>query len=146
MPTMLTLPWRWTNAARPERAIVFASFFKAKGLKHRWVLFAAGVRSRRDVLASPGALGVSLRTHLLAGRFYTVSMWQDEASLMAFAHHDNHGSAVRRISEIGPVSGVLISRESEVIRPRWGETLRWVAISEPGPYRMERTPARGPQH
>jgi heme-degrading monooxygenase HmoA len=143
---MLNLPWRWTRAARPERAVVFASYFEARGLKDRWVLFAAGIGLRRYVLASPGALGVSLRTHLLAGRFYTMSMWQDEASLMAFAHSDDHKSAVRRISEIGPVRGVLISREAEVTRPRWGETLRWVALSEPGPYRMEQIPASHPQH
>lgn len=141
MPTLFTLPWRWTRADRPDRAVVFASYFEAKGLKGRWILFAAGIGLRRCVLASPGALGVSLRTHLLAGRFYTVSMWQDDACLMAFAHSHDHESAVRRISEIGPVGGVLISREVEVIRPRWGETLHWVAASEPGPYRVERTPA-----
>ena len=141
MPTMFTLPWRWTKEARPERSVIFASYFEANGLKDRWVLFAAGIRLRRYVLASPGALGISLRTHLLAGRYYTVSMWQDETSLMAFAHGDNHRSAVRRISEIGPVGGVLISRESEVIRPRWSKTLRWIAIAKPGPYRMERTPS-----
>jgi hypothetical protein len=140
MPTMFTLPWRWTKTARPERPIVFASRFDAKGLKARWVLFAAGIRMRRAVLASPGALGVSLRAHPLAGRYYTLSMWEDEASLIAFAHRRDHLAAVRRISELGPVSGILISREAGALRPRWGDSLRWMSSAEPGPYRMAPSP------
>lgn len=136
MPTMFTLPWRWTKAARPERTVVFASRFDAKGLKARWVLFTAGIGLCRAVLASPGALGVSLRAHPIAGRYYTLSMWEDEASLLAFAHGADHREAVRRITELGPVSGILISREDHGARPRWNDILRWVASAEPGSYRM----------
>lgn len=139
MPTMFILPWRWTKAARGERGVVFASRFDAKGLKARWVLFAAGMQLRRAVLASPGALGVSLRAHPIAGRYYTLSMWQDEESLLAFAHGGDHRAAVKRISQLGPVSGTLISREDDCSRPRWREILRWVASAEPGPYRMTPT-------
>jgi hypothetical protein len=142
MPTIFTLPWQWTKATRPERAVVFASRFDAKGLKARWVLFAAGIRLRRVVLTSPGSLGVSLRAHPLAGRYYTLSMWQDEASLVAFAHGADHQTAVKRITELGPVSGILISRPDNGARPRWGDILHWVASAEPGPYRRESTPAQ----
>jgi hypothetical protein len=141
MPTMFTLPWRWTTDTRPERAVIFASRFDAKGLKARWVLFRTGIRIRRSVLASPGALGVSLRAHPVAGHYYTLSMWDNEANLLGFAHGVEHQAAVRRISALGPVSGVLIAREDDGARPRWGEVLRWVASVEPGPYRMTSTPA-----
>ena len=141
MPTMFTLPWRGTKAVRPERSVVFASRFDAKGFRPRWTLFVAGIRLRRAVLASPGALGVSLRAHLIAGRFYTLSMWRDETSLLAFAHGRRHQAAVRGISELGPVSGILISREDDGTRPRWSDVLQWVASTEPGPYRM--APTRG---
>jgi quinol monooxygenase YgiN len=141
MPTMFTLPWRWTRSPRRDRSVVFVSRFDAKGLRARWVLIAAGVRLRRAVLASPGVLGVSLRAHVIAGHFYTLSMWEDEASLLAFARGAAHRAAVRRISALGPVSGVLISREDDGARPRWGDILHWVAAAEPGPYRMAPKPA-----
>lgn len=137
MPTMFTLPWRWTRAARPERTVVFASRFDAKGLRARWVLLVAGIRLRGAVLASPGALGVSLRAHPLAGKYYTLSKWEDHASLLAFAHGDAHRQAVSSISQFGPISGVLISGEADGSRPRWGATLRWVATVQPGPYRHQ---------
>ena len=136
MPTMFTLPWRWTRSDRPERAVVFASRFDAKGLRARVALFGAGIGLRRAVLASPGALGVSLRAHPIAGHYYTLSMWEDEAALMAFAHGPDHREAVRRIAELGPVQGVLISREDDSARPRWRPIVRWVAAAGPGPYRM----------
>jgi hypothetical protein len=136
MPTLFTLPWRWSQAARPERAVIFVSRFDAKGLKARWVLFAAGIRMRRAVLASPGALGVSLRAHPVAGCYYTLSMWREEADLLSFAHSADHREAVRRISELGPVSGVLTSRHDDCVRPRWRDILGWVNTADPGPYRM----------
>lgn len=141
MPTMFVLPWRWTTVTRPERTVVFASRFDAKGLKARFVLLVAGIRLRRAVLASPGALGVGLRAHPIAGRYYTLSMWQDEACLLAFARGRHHGAAVARISELGPVSGVLISREDNGARPAWKDIVRWVKSADPGPYRMAPAPA-----
>lgn len=137
MPTMFTLPWRWTEQAQSPGAIVFVSRFDAKGLKPRWVLFSAGIRLRSAVLASPGSLGVSLRAHPFAGRYYTLSMWQSEASLLAFARSADHRAAVSRITQLGSVSGVLISRDANSSRPRWRDTLQWVATAEPGPYRRD---------
>jgi hypothetical protein len=134
---MLTLPWRWTPQPRPERAVVFASRFDGAGPRAGWRLFAGGLRLRRAVLSSPGALGVGLRAHPLKGRYYTLSMWTDEASLLAFARSGEHQRAVAGIRQLGPVQGVLLSRHGSVERPRWRATLQWLATAEPGPYRSE---------
>jgi hypothetical protein len=134
---MFTTPWRWTRTVGPDRAVIFASRFDATGLKARWVLFVVGIRLRQAVLASSGALGVSLRAHPLRGFYYTLSMWENEACLLAFAHGADHQKAVRRMAELGPVNGILVSREDIGARPRWADVLRWVASAEPGPYRME---------
>jgi hypothetical protein len=134
MPTMFTLPWRWTEQARTESTVLFASRFDGAGLRVGWRLFVGGIRLRRAVLRSPGALGVSLRAHPFTGHYYTASMWDGEASLLAFARSADHQAAVRHLTELGAVSGVLLSRESDA-RPRWRETLRWLATAEPGPYR-----------
>ena len=134
MPTMFVIPWRWTSAPRPDRAIVFCSRFDARGLRDRRLLFAAGMQLRRTVLASPGALGVGMRSHLLAGQFFTISMWQDEASLMDFARSREHRSAVRELAQLGPVTGVLVSWDASNSRPRWRDIARKVADTAPGPY------------
>src|SRR5581483_1745896 len=124
MPTMFTVPWRWTRTARPAQTVVFVSRFDARGARARLALLGAGIRLRGAVLAAPGALGVSLRAHPFGGRYYTLSMWEDEEALLAFAHGPDHRVAVKRIAALGPVSGVLISREDGSTRPRWREVLR----------------------
>jgi hypothetical protein len=116
---------------------VFASRFDAKGLKARWILFTVGVRLRRAALASPGSLGVSLRAHPFAGHYYTVSLWLDESSLLTFARSLEHAAAVKQITALGDVSGVLISRNTGSSRPRWRDIVQWIAETKPGPYRME---------
>ncbi len=144
MPTMFTLPWRWTEQARPESTVVFASRFDGAGLQAGWRLFVGGIRLRRAVLRSPGALGVGLRAHPLKGRYYTVSMWDNETGLLAFAHSADHQTAVRHITELGTVAGILLSREGDARRPRWNETIRWLATAQPGPYRRDSTRHQAP--
>ena len=142
MPTILILPWQWTRAVRPELAVTFASRLDARGLRAAWILFTGGIRMRRAVLANPAALGVSVRAHPLAGRYYTLSMWPDEASLLAFSRSAEHRAAASRIARLGSVSGVLIARDTGSSRPRWADTLRWLATAEPGPYRRESASAQ----
>jgi hypothetical protein len=143
MLTMLVLPWRWSNGPRPHDALVFASRFDGAGLRQGWRLLIGGIRLRRAVLAAPGALGVSLRAHPIEGRYYTLSMWRDQESLMAFAHGPAHRRAVRGMAELGPVRGVLVSRDADPQqRPTWRDTTRWLMAVDPGPYRHQPQPAR----
>lgn len=135
MPTLVTLPWSWTRQPRPAEAVIFTSRFDAVGLRARWQLLVGGLRLRRAVLDSPGALGFSLRVHPLRGHFHTLSMWTDEQSLLAFAHGSAHRAVVRRIAQVSPVRGVLVSRPVDPRqRPTWRSTLRWVTGAQPGPY------------
>ena len=142
MSTMLILPWRWSGGSRPQNALVFASRFDGAGLRQGWRLLIGGIRLRRAVLAAPGALGVSLRAYPIQGRYYTLSMWRDQQSLMAFAHGPAHRRAVRGLAELGPVQGVLVSRDADPQqRPTWPDTMRWVTAVDTGPYRHQPQPA-----
>jgi hypothetical protein len=142
MPTMLVLPWRWSGAPRPRTALVFASRFDGAGFRQGCRLLIGGIRLRRAVLGSRGALGVSVRAHPLQGRYYTLSMWQDQDSLMAFAHGPAHRRAVRGVAELGPVRGVLVSRDADPQqRPTWRDTTRWLTALDTGPYRHQQQPA-----
>jgi hypothetical protein len=141
MPTMLVLPWRWSGTPRPRSALVFASRFDGAGFRQGWRLLIGGVRLRREVLGSRGALGVSLRAHPIQGRYYTLSMWQDQESLMAFAHGPAHRRAVRGVADLGPVQGVLVSRDADPQqRPTWRDITRWLTALDTGPYRHQVQP------
>lgn len=142
MPTMLVLPWCWSGEPRPQTALVFASRFDGHGLGQGWRLFTGGVRLRRAVLNAQGALGVSLRACPLQGRYYTLSLWKDQQSLLAFAHGQAHRRAVRSVAELGPVRAVLVSRDADPRqRPTWRDTTRWLTALDTGPYRHQPQPA-----
>ena len=137
MPAIFTIPWWWTRQPRPQTAVLFASRFDGAGLRASIRLFTGGAWLWLTALRAPGALGVAVRAYPLAGRYYTVSLWRDEASLRAFAHARAHRGAVRGLAGHAPVSGVLVATPADPrCRPRWQETLRWLATVEPGPYQF----------
>jgi hypothetical protein len=142
MPTMLVLPWRRTGEPSPQNALLFASRFDSTGLRQGWRLFTGGIRLRRAVLRAPGALGVSVRAHAFSGRYYTLSLWKDQESLLAFARDPAHLNAVAGLAELGPAQGALVSRDADPRqRPAWRDTLRWLAAVDPGPYRHQHQPS-----
>jgi quinol monooxygenase YgiN len=141
-PTLLVLPWQRTREPRPKNAVLFASRFDGSGLRQGWRLFAGGIRLRAAVLRAPGALGVSVRAHPISGRYYTVSLWKDRESLLAFARSPAHRNAVAAMTGLGPARGVLVSRDAQPRqRPAWRDTMRWLAAQPPGPYRHVRRPS-----
>lgn len=140
--TLLLLPWRRTGEPAANRALAFASRFDGTGPRRAWLLLTGGVRLYFAVLRAPGALGVSLYAQPLLGHYYTLSLWRDEESLLAFARGRAHQRAVGRLAELGPVRGVLISRDADPRqRPNWRDTTRWLAVIDPGPYRHQPSPA-----
>jgi hypothetical protein len=146
MPTMLVLPWLWTGQPRPENALLFASRFDSTGIRQGWRLFTGGIRLYVAVLRAPGALGVSLRAHPVSGRYYTLSLWKDQQSLVAFAHDPAHTAAVASMTELGPARGVLASRDADPRqRPVWRDATRWLATLDLGHYQHQPSPA-GPDH
>ncbi|HEX3488202.1 MAG TPA: hypothetical protein VHU92_02630 [Streptosporangiaceae bacterium] len=137
MPAIFTIPWRWTRRPRPETAVLFASRFDSAGPRAGIRLFTGGIWLWLAVLRAPGALGAAVRACPLAGRYYTVSLWRDEASLRSFAHARAHRGAVRGLAGRGPIRGVLVATPADPRRrPHWQETLSWLANAEPGPYQF----------
>jgi heme-degrading monooxygenase HmoA len=55
------------------------------------------MRVRRQLARSPGLVGYGLLAQLRAKTFWTVSVWEDDASLRAFAAGEPHRSIMRRV-------------------------------------------------
>jgi len=54
------------------------------------------LRLRRQLATSPGLVGYGLLAELVRKTFWTVSVWEDDASLRAFAGAEPHRSIMRR--------------------------------------------------
>lgn len=136
------MPWRWRERPTKERVLVFASRFDGQGngggrrSKGALRLMRHSLRIRKQVLRTPGAIGVSLYARPIRGEYYTVSAWQDEASLMAFARTGAHRAGVRDLYAHGNVNGVLISwwADADNWQPSWDDAIRRTAAATPGPF------------
>jgi heme-degrading monooxygenase HmoA len=133
---MFALPWKTVAAPTGERVLVFASRFDGRGFGSARVMLGAGIGIRRGALHAPGCLGASLWARPLRGKYHTLSAWQDEESLAAFARSAAHRDGVRALRAVGPVDGVLISwwENAADWRPNWKAAISRAAAATPGPY------------
>src|SRR3954465_13017993 len=92
-------PLPWTTIVTPDPARTYVAFATRLPLtKHRHVpgFLSDTLGVRRQLGAAPGLVGYSLLAHLGAKTFWTVSVWQDEAALRAFAAAEPHRGITRR--------------------------------------------------
>lgn len=94
---MPTLPWTKVDGASTDGEVVLmASRFQLRSLRHVPRFFVDAIRIRKQVLAAPGAVGVSLIAHPLRRTFYTLSAWRDRQSLNALVGAEPHRSTMGR--------------------------------------------------
>jgi heme-degrading monooxygenase HmoA len=134
--SIFKLPWIGRRRATQGQVLVFASRFDGRGVRSSWALFTGGMRIWRTALRSPGVLGASLWAKPIRGSYYTLSAWESEEALRAFARSAAHRRGVKVLRAAGAVDGVLISwwEDADTWRPRWKDALRRAHASTPGPY------------
>jgi hypothetical protein len=94
---MPTLPWLVVD--RPvsgTTAVVMASHFRVRHLRHVPRFFLDSLRIHRQVRAADGAFGVSLIARPLHREFFTLSAWRDRAAVNALVRAEPHVGAMRR--------------------------------------------------
>ena len=72
-----------------------------RGLRIPWLLVHT-VRIMGQLRRSRGLIGYSLRARLAAKRFWTLSVWEDEAALRGFVHAEPHA---RTMAALAPHMG-----------------------------------------
>jgi heme-degrading monooxygenase HmoA len=95
---MPALPW--TTVRTPDPTTTYVAFATRLPLsRHRYIpgFLRDTVRIRRQLRGAPGLLGYGLLAELGRATFWTVSVWEDEAALRAFAAAEPHRSVMRRV-------------------------------------------------
>lgn len=94
---MPTLPWSTVPDAAPDgNVVVLASRLDLRSLRTVPAFLRMAMKVRKQVLASPGAVGVSLIAEPFAKTFWTLSAWADQASLDMFVASEPHLGVMRR--------------------------------------------------
>jgi heme-degrading monooxygenase HmoA len=94
---MPALPWTTISTPDPARSYVgFATLLPLTRHRHIPGFLRDTLRVRRQLAAAPGLVGYSLLAGLGAKTFWTVSVWEDESALRAFAAAEPHRDVTRR--------------------------------------------------
>ena len=95
---MPALPWTTIHTPDPARTYqAFATKLPLTSHRHVPGFLRDTQRIRRQLSTSDGLVGYGLLAELGAKTFWTVSVWDDEASLRAFAAAEPHRSIMRRV-------------------------------------------------
>lgn len=94
MPLIPDLPWTAAHIG-PGPGVVVTTHLHLRRLRDVPAFLRASTAIRAQTMRSPGARSLHLRAQPLARRFVTVSWWDDEAAVRAFARAEPHRSSMR---------------------------------------------------
>ena len=124
---MPTLPWITPKPPPPHDGpvTVMASRLELRRLRDVPSFLAAALRIRRQMLGSPGILGVSLIARPARRTFWTLSAWQDQASLSAAAGGHPHREIMKRFRpRMAGSSFVTWTAPAAALPIGWDDALR----------------------
>src|SRR5438552_15042465 len=98
---MVDLPWQSVHPADHQRQyLALLSYLPLKGYRKMWI-FSRHVRAiRRQLAETPGLIGYSLRAKLLSYRFWTISVWEEDAALTAFVGIEAHRTTMGALGSL----------------------------------------------
>jgi hypothetical protein len=124
---MPTLPWTApkSSPAHDGPATVMASRLELSHLYDVPSFLTSALRIRRQMLGSPGALGVSLIAKPLKRTFWTLSAWQDSEALHGAVGREPHIQLMKHFRpKMAGSSFVTWTAEDGALPVRWDEAMR----------------------
>ncbi len=132
---MPTLPWRSFREAEAAREyVVLLSLLQ---LKHGWRipgLLRHTVRVMGQLQLTEGLVGYTLFAQPLAKRFWTLSVWKDEAALARFVHAQPHARTMELMTPRLRLTRFVRWRvKGSELPPSWGDALERFQIAADAP-------------
>lgn len=124
--TLVASPWRSLGSPDSDREYVAILSYLPLVRFRAIVRFQRYVgRIRRQLETAPGLVGYSLRATFRRKEFWTLSAWQDEASLLGFVMTAPHREAMSTLRPVmGPSKFVPWRVRGADIPVSWGDALR----------------------
>jgi quinol monooxygenase YgiN len=98
---MPALPWTQRRAVDPGRTyLAMASRLPLRRRRSIPGFLRDAMAIRRQLAGADGLVGYALNAQLARKTFWTFSIWEDKASLDAFAASDPHRAIIRRLQPL----------------------------------------------
>ena len=116
---MPSLPWLPARTTTTGLSLVLASRLELKSRRDAPAFFVDALRIHRQVRTSDGAIGLALVAHVWRGRFFTLSSWVDEASMMRMVEARPHATIMGRYHDRIAESRFVTWQQTG--KPSWDE-------------------------
>jgi hypothetical protein len=122
----MVTPWKSlapVNAA--QKYIALLSYLPLRSYFKIPLFFRFTYEVHRQMLATPGAVGYTLRAKLLSRQFWTLSVWESDRALMEFVAKVPHGKIRKALaSHMGATAFTRWNIPDSDIPPRWEDAIR----------------------
>jgi hypothetical protein len=122
---MAQLPWTSLSRLDPDlNYVVVVTYLPIKTLWGLPYFLYYTRRVQSQLKSARGLMGYSLLTHIVAKRFWTLSVWQDEVVLTEFVHKHPHNEAMSVLRRyMGGTAIVGWSLTGAAVPPSWAEAM-----------------------
>jgi hypothetical protein len=125
----------WRSYAQPNPAKEYIAVLSYLPLKSFWALphfFYYTSRIQAQLRSARGLVGYSLLAHVLAKRFWTLSVWENEVALMDFVHKQPHQEAMMILRRyMGGADFLRWKVDGSSVPPSWHEAMDRFRAHEP---------------
>jgi heme-degrading monooxygenase HmoA len=119
---------KWKSYAKASQDREYLALISYLPLKSLWKLpkFLLFTRANQTQLKeSKGLIGYSFLAHFLQGRFWTLSVWEDENALMEFVRSRAHRQTMSGLrGHLGETKFVKWNIYGSPVPPTWEESLK----------------------
>lgn len=95
---MLPLPWKTLTVPNGvSQYVALLSFLPLKHYRTIPMFFWLTFQTQRQIQGAKGLIGYSLHAQPLRRKFWTLSVWEDQQSLMNFVRQAHHGKIMQTL-------------------------------------------------
>jgi hypothetical protein len=122
---MPAFPWKTFLAPEPGREyLALLSFLPLKHYRTVPKFFWLTIQTQRQLSQSKGLIGYSLLAQPLRRTFWTLSVWQDQQSLMDFVRQIPHSRIMQSLApHMGKTQFVQWKLPATAVPPAWNDAL-----------------------
>ena len=122
----MDIPWKTLAAIEKEREyLALLSYLPLKRYSKIPAFMRFTMEIKKQLSATPGAIGYSMRAKLFTRRFWTLSVWESSAALMDFVANVPHGESMKAMA---PFMGKTKFAQWKVLGSgiplKWDEAIR----------------------
>ena len=122
----MDLPWKaLASVDRNREYLALLSYLPLRKYSKipRFLQFTLQIS--RQLGATPGAIGYSMRAQLLSCKFWTLSVWENERALMDFVSKVPHGEVMKALAtHMGATKFTQWKVPGSAIPPSWKDAAR----------------------